>query len=325
MWMLLVLDKWYDYTHDEEFLSEFILPALQGSYKLMMDKFLVFHDKKYELVISASPEINDNKYSAWVKNSTYDISIIKEFLRVYIKRLENSGLDTTDAKEVLKNIVSEHIGESGYLLAEDMPLTVSHRHMSHCMNIFPFQSLDYRDKKDLELMNKTLSNIEAHGTKWWTGFSFVWMSALYATAGAGEGALKYLEIFADGFVSENGFHLNGDFKKHGYTNFVYHPFTVEANGMFAEAIDEMLMQYHHGILRLFPALPKAWESGCSFNGFAINSDVRVGASISSSLIECEIVSEKECELTLEAFGEVYKVNLLAGVNKLKFNKTPEGV
>lgn len=325
MWMLLVLDKWCDYTHDKAFLEEFIIPAFNGSYKLMMDKFVCTRDGKYELVISASPEINDNKYSAWVKNSTYDISITKEFLRVYIKRLREIGSPTADAKDTLARFIPEHVGEDGYILAENMPLEVSHRHFAHCMNIFPFQTLDPRSGEDAILMQKTISNLEKCGTSLWTGFSFVWMSALYATAGDGEGALKYLEIFCDGFVSDNGFHLNGDFKKRGYSNFTYRPFTVEANGMYAEAIGEMLMQYHHEVLRLFPAIPKEWGCGCSFRGFAIDANTHISASVCDGVIECEITVDTERALQIEAFGVVHTVKLCAGKNSFRFAGKSAGV
>ena len=325
MWMLLVLDKWCDYVEDEEFMSEFLMPAFEGSYKLLMDKFVTRVGDKYELLISISPEINDNKYSAWVKNSTYDISIIKELLRAYIRRLEAIGADTDEVKDTLVRFIPEHTDESGYLLADNMPLTVSHRHLAQCMSIFPFQVLDYNNADDLDLMRRSIETLEKNGTKLWTGFAFPWMSALYATAADGEGALKYLEIFKHGFVSENGFHLNGDFKRHGYSNFTYRPFTLEGNGMYAEAIDEMLMQYHNGALRLFPAIPKAWEKGCSFRGFAIDGKTRVSASISGDKIECEIASENGGEINIEAYGKIYSVFLATGVNKLEFNRMPKGV
>ena len=325
MWMLLVLDKWCDYADDKDFLLEFIIPAFNGTYKLLMDKFVTRVGDKYELLISITPEINDNKYSAWVKNSTYDISIIKEFLKVYIKRLKSIGAPIDDVSDTLGRFVPESTSETGYLLAENMPLEVSHRHMSHCMNLFPFQTLDYRSGEDLDLMKRTLGNLEKCGTSMWIGFAFPWVAALYATAGDGEGALKYLEIFCDGFVSDNGFHLNGDFKRRGYSNFTYRPFTVEANGMYAEEVCEMLMQQHHGVLRLFPAIPKAWEGKCAFHGFALDAQTRVDASALGDSVECEISSEKSGEMLIEVFGAVHSVKLDCGINKLKFEKAPKGV
>ena len=46
----------------------------------------------------------------------------------------------------------------------------------------------------------------------WVGFSFAMCAQLYAMAENGAGAYEKLRQFADGFVEENGFHLNGDYK-----------------------------------------------------------------------------------------------------------------
>jgi len=39
----------------------------------------------------------------------------------------------------------------------------------------------------------------------------------------------------------------------------YRPFTLEGNFAFASAIQEMLIQSHTGIVKLFPAIPGSWE------------------------------------------------------------------
>jgi alpha-L-fucosidase 2 len=38
------------------------------------------------------------------------------------------------------------------------------------------------------------------------------------------------------------------------------PFTLEGNFAFAAGIQEMLIQSHTGTVRLFPAIPEAWEN-----------------------------------------------------------------
>ena len=95
--------------------------------------------------------------------------------------------------------------------------------------------------------------------------------------------------------------------------------------MYAEAIDEMLMQYHNGLLRLFPAIPKAWESGCSFNGFMLDMNTGVSASIASDTVECEIYSADAKSILIEVFGRVSSLELNAGTNSFKFTRTPGGV
>ena len=320
IWMVLVLEQWYSFTKDEEYKNEFLLPMLKKTYLVLKERFLINVDGIYEIALSVSPEINNADYSSWVKNSTYDISIIKRFLTVFAKYLRENGEDEREVIHLLENMPQEPSGKDGYWLAQNMPLTESHRHLSHCMNIFPFQNLDCLKAEDKDIMENTLRNLEKYGTSMWVGFSFVWMSALYACAADGENAVKYLKIFSDGFTSVNGFHFNGDYKKKGYSTFDYRPFTLEANGMFAEAVQEMLMQYHHGILRLFPAIPKTWqEEGCSFRGFYLNKDIIVGASLTNNKIECTIENKGEAqELPIFALGEVKSFFVKNGENKITF-------
>lgn len=326
IWMVLVLEQWYSFTKDEDYKKSFLLPILKKTYLVLKERFLVNVNGTYEIVLSVSPEINNADYSSWVKNSTYDISIIKAFLKTYARYLQANGEDETEVMQILQNMPREPMGEEGYWLAQNMPLTESHRHLSHCMNIFPFQTLDFFNEGDKRLMKNTLQNLEKYGTSMWVGFSFVWMSVLYACAVDGENAVKYLKIFSNGFTSANGFHLNGDYNQKGYSTFDYRPFTLEANGMLAEAVQEMLMQYHHGILRLFPATPKTWEEqGCSFKGFYLDKDVQVSASLTSGKIECNIENNGEAkELKVFVFGEIKTVYLQSGRNELVFANNKRG-
>ena len=76
----------------------------------------------------------------------------------------------------------------------------------------------------------------------------------------GDKAAEPLRIYEDCYVAENGFHLNGDFKRKLNTIFTMSPFTLEAEFCFNDAIQEMLMQEHEGYLELLPAIPRAWRS-----------------------------------------------------------------
>ena len=77
IWMVLVLEQWYAFTKDESYKNSFLLPILKKTYSVLKERFLVNVDGRYEIILSVSPKINNADYSSWVKNSTYDISIIK--------------------------------------------------------------------------------------------------------------------------------------------------------------------------------------------------------------------------------------------------------
>ena len=318
LWMVILLDKWYEFALDKNYLLETLLPILDKSFNVLINAFLIKTEQQYKLRISISPEINNNYYSAWLKNSTYDLSLIKEFLNRYKRRLNELSINCDKVDDVLNNLVNEPINENGYLLAESFPLQESHRHLSHAMNIFPLQTIDYL--KDSQLIDKTIQTIDKYGTKEWVGFSFTWMSSLYACSGDGNNALRYLNQFIDGFTSPNGFNLNGDYQRKGYSNFDYRPFTLEANGMFNDAVQEMLMQYHHNILRLFPAIPDEWKKeGCSFKGFYLNKNIIISASIKNEEIICEIDNRTDKQfLTIYAFNKMDNFVINRGINVFKF-------
>jgi alpha-L-fucosidase 2 len=102
------------------------------------------------------------------------------------------------------------------------------------------------------------------------------MACLRARIGDPEAALHYLDIYEKAFISRNGFHLNGDQLKTGYSRFQYRPFTLEGNFLAAQAVHEMLLQSWHGVVRIFPATPERWRDA-SFEDLRAEGGFRVSA------------------------------------------------
>lgn len=153
------------------------------------------------------------------------------------------------------------------------------------MCLYPLHLIHYDTKEHRELYKKALSEIEKLGTGMWVGFSFAMCAQLYAMAENGADAYEKLRQFADGFVEENGFHLNGDYKQKGYSTFHYRRFTLEALFGFCDALQEMLLQEYQGYLHLFPAIPKQWENeGIEFNGFRSYGGILVSGKIKNGYL-----------------------------------------
>ncbi|TDE30382.1 hypothetical protein E0I61_05145 [Flavobacterium ranwuense] len=103
--------------------------------------------------------------------------------------------------------------------------------------------------------------------------------------GDAEAAIKNLDVFVKAFVLRNGFHVNGDQTKSGYSKFTYRPFTLEGNFLASQAVQEMLLQswsatpgqINTGVIRLFPATPKKWADA-SFNDLRAEGRYKVSAS-----------------------------------------------
>lgn len=96
-----------------------------------------------------------------------------------------------------------------------------------------------------------MNTLDKYGPGGWTGYSYSWLANLKARAFDGNGAAKALRIFAECFCLRNGFHANGDQSRSGKSGFTYRPFTLEGNMAFASGVQEMLLQSHSGVIRVF--------------------------------------------------------------------------
>jgi alpha-L-fucosidase 2 len=86
--------------------------------------------------------------------------------------------------------------------------------------------------------------------------------------------------------------LNGDQCKAGYSSFTYDPFTLEGNFAFASAIQEMLLQSHNGIIKVFPAVPDEWKN-ISFENLKAEGAFLVSARKEAGIMDSFTISAPE--------------------------------
>jgi alpha-L-fucosidase 2 len=120
-----------------------------------------------------------------------------------------------------------------------------------------------------------------------------------ARAGDGKRAAAALRVFAECFCLPNSFHANGDQSKSGKSKMTYRPFTLEGNFAFASGIQEMLIQSHTGIVRVFPAVPDPWMD-VSFDSLRAEGAFLISATRKAGkVVEVRVRSEKGGHLRLE--------------------------
>jgi hypothetical protein len=214
--------------------------------------------------LSASPEINDNKPSAWFAEVTnYDLALDRW---VFAKAAElaqelGQGEDVSRWRAVLRELPELSLAEDGALLvAPGLRLPESHRHFSHLMAVHPLGLVQWEQGEPARrIIRASMEDLDRKGTDRWCGYSYSWLGSLRARARDGAGAEKALEIFATAFCLRNSFHVNGDQSGKGYSKFTYRPFTLEGNFAMPAALQEMLLQSHAGVVELFPAVPESWK------------------------------------------------------------------
>lgn len=299
----------WQYSRDRKFLEERAYPWLEAA-ATFLEAVTSERDPNglRTLPLSSSPEINDNRPEAWFPTMTnYDNALIRW---TFEKTSELAGeLGKSGEAERWRTVLGEMpplaLAPSGALLvAAGHPLEASHRHFSHAMAIHPLGLVDRgMEPEAARTVLATLEDLKRLGTDWWTGYSFSWLASLAARAGDGAAAEKALHMFAEAFVLRNSFHCNGDQSGKGYSKFTYRPFTLEGNFAFAAGLNEMLLQSHTGVIRVFPAVPAGWEdvafSTLRAAGAFLVSASREGGRVAGVTIDSETgaVPVVECPWT----------------------------
>lgn len=284
-WLAHHFYQQWKYGADAEFLKNRAYPWVKEAARYFENVSVKDADNKRKLPLSSSPEINDNELDAWFQQTTnYDLANIRFTYTAAAEMADALGLKEEAAywHRQLAEWPDFASDSTGLTIAPGYPLTESHRHLSHMLAFHPFGLLDVSQGKEAEeLIKRSIHHVEELGNEFWIGYTYAWLANMYARVFNGDAAVRNLHIFIKAFCSPNSFHLNGDQLKKGYTSFTYRPFTLEGNFACASAIQEMLLQSHTGIIRVFPAIPEGWRE-VGFNkmravgGFLVSADYRNG-------------------------------------------------
>lgn len=254
----------WKYSADRTFLKERAYPFIKDVAIYLEQISEVTPEGVRKLEFSSSPEIFDNSLQAWFSDMTnYDLAMMHFLFKAASELAHELNLaDEAGHWASLEAQLPDYdIDEEGCLtFAKGYPYKESHRHFSHAMAIHPLGLIDWSDgEKSQHIIRATLKRLDEVGPDYWTGYSYSWLANMKARAFDGEGAVQALKTFAECFCLKNTFHANGDQTQSGKSRFTYRPFTLEGNFAFAAGIQEMLLQSHTGVIRIFPAIPKEWK------------------------------------------------------------------
>ena len=315
IWAAQSFDEYYLYAGDEDFLKERAYPFFKEVGQAIIE---LFQEKngKYYLPVSTSPEIFDNTRKSYLEpNSNFDLALIIYLFRTLKGYAETLGENAEKYEKILKKLDDIAIDDSGVVMLDKTQyLPETHRHFSHLMCLYPLHLINYDTERHKEIYENTILNLEMLGTGLWVGFSFAMSAQIYAMAKKGNAAAERLGQFCKGFVAENGFHLNGDYKHYGYTRFHYRPFTLESLFGFCDALHEMLLQDHQGCIELFPAIPDEWRSrGVAFKNLRSRGGLLISATfLNGEINTLEVKSPNETSVVIN--GKTYILE--KGVNTL---------
>ena len=277
----------YQYSGDKIFLKERGYPYVKEVAEFLENFSHLDKAGVRTFPLSSSPEIYDNSIRAWFKTMTnYDLALTVNAFKMAATMAND--LNLTDEAAHWKTIGAQFgtfdvDATGGLTFAKGFPYDQSHRHFSNAMSIHPLGVIDWSNgAEDQKIIKATLANFDKMGPDFWTGYSYSWLGNMKARAMDGEGASEALRTFAQCFCLRNTFHANGDQTKTGKSKFTYRPFTLEGNFAFASGVQEMLIQSHTGIIRIFPAIPAAWKDASfdklrTYGAYLVSAAMKNGA------------------------------------------------
>lgn len=306
------------YSMDMNFLKQTAYPFVKDVCNFLEELTVKEADGLRRLPLSSSPEINDNRISAWfLQNTNYDLSLMKFAFTAAIEMAEALKLkdEVAEWQQTLAEFGEYALSENKELMiAPELPYQSSHRHFSHVMAIHPLGLIKWEDGEEAQtIIKNSIALMEKIGPDYWCGYSYSWLANLQARAKNGEGAAKALDIFARAFCLPNSFHVNGDQTKSGLSKFTYRPFTLEGNFAYAAGLQEMLLQSYAGFIEIFPAIPASWND-VSFNQLRAEGAFLVSAKKQNGAVtEVKIRSEKTGTTMLKLPFTSYKIASAKGV------------
>ncbi len=299
-WMGQHLWWYYAYSQDREYLRNRAYPTLQ--------KLLLFYenilakgaDGYLHVPLSSSPEYFSNDLEAWTSDPTCDLALIRNLIRYTIRAAETLGVDADKRarwQSIEARLAPYPADRSGLKVQPDAAYTRSHRHPMHLFAIFPGEDLNVEGSDaDRQLIDRSIREWIFRGTGEWTGWSYPYGSLIASRVRRPNQALSLLEIYRKAYIWPNGFHVNGDYKKYGFSFYSYEPFTEEAECAFTSAVNEMLLQSWGGRIRIFPSVPDDWKN-LSFRDLRAQGGVLVSGTIrDGEIVSAVLHSEQPAEV-----------------------------
>ncbi len=262
VWLTAHLMEHYRFGQDLDVLRDRSYPLIAGAAEFVLAMLVEDGEGRLQFVPSTAPEhhfvLPSGEKASVDLTSTYDIWLIRELFANLAEAETALGLTSElneraqAARERLPEIGITADGRLNEWPTDWTPSEINHRHQSHLYGLHPGTEIDpARTPEWAEAARRSLTVRTDGATN--GGWTAAWLAALWARLFEAEKAYEVIQDYLARLVSDNLLHRDGDI------------FQIDANFGMTGCIPELLIQSHTDVIRLLPALPKAWPDG-SFRG-----------------------------------------------------------
>ena len=261
---------WLIYRHkmDDSLLRDKLFPVLRQSINYYLHFLRKEEDGKWHLPTTYSPEYGP------AEDCNFDLALLTWGCRTLLDITDRLNIDDPLRdrwQDVIENLTPFPQSETeGLLIGRNAPYTFSHRHYSHMLAAYPLYLLDPDSADNRTLIERSLAHWQSM-PKDLRGFSVTGASSISAMLGKGNDALTYLDKLFEPRLSAN-------------TLFIEAGPVIETPLSGVQSMFDMMLQSWEGKIRVFPALPSAWQN-IAFRDLRTEGAFLVSASRRNGLTE----------------------------------------
>ncbi len=282
-WLWVCYDLWFHYRHtmDDTMLRNSVYPPCAIP-RYSARRHCYRYDGRFHLQNMQSPEYSPTGQD--FPDTNYNLAMIQWGCETLIDAAAKLEIDEPllpRCREVLSRLTAPPMDTDGTLMiAAGVPYAYSHRHYSHLIGIYPLHLYDWENPSQRLMIERSVRRWfdTDHGGHL-AGYSFTGYASMMAGMGKGDEAVDALGKFVNGV---KGRYILGAntlyFEAGGQAEVIETPLSA------AQCVQELLMQSWGDKIRIFPALPSAWND-VSFHDLRTEGAFLVSASRKNGVTE----------------------------------------
>jgi hypothetical protein len=308
-WLLHVYWQAYEHTMDKAVMKS-IYPVLTRAVNYYLNIMEKESDGKYHLPYTYSPEYP----KGITRDANYDLSVLRWGLKILQYINEQLHLNDPLApqwKEVLANLTPYPQDQYGLRIGRDASFTLSHRHYSHLLMIYPIYDINWDQAENRALIQRSLDQWK-NNNEAWRGYSYTGSGSIYAMMGEGDSTWKLLNEM-----------MKGRFSIKPNTMYLEAGPVIETPLSAVTTMNEMLLQSWGGVIRVFPAIPVSWKEA-SFDKLLAKGGFEVSAirkNGQTQFIRIRSLAGQSCQVKTGLAADIK----IAGKRKFNITKKKDGL
>lgn len=286
----------YRHSMDESMMRDLLYPLLTRAVNYYRHYLQDGADGRLHLPATYSPEY------ALAPDCTYDLAVLRWGCATLIELAQRQRVDADLVgvwRDILDRLTPYHVGPNGFSIGAGVELTSGHRHWSHLLMAYPLRHVT-PETGHADTIRRSLAHWHSF-TDFLKGYTFTGGASIYALLGDGDAALASLGELRPFLHQSTMYYESGP--------------CMETPLHGAQVIHEMLLQSHHGVIRVFPAVPAAWRDVVfhelrAEGAFLVSAERRGGRTV---WVRIRSLAGEPCRIRPLLDGEVRTVSSRAGL------------